>query len=114
MFDLESGKEVNTTIATLQKLADVLECKVSDLFCLLCLVKYTFTGEQMENVLVGKIRQAQSAFKIFGLRSSQIDGNKKSACESGGVHFGEIGAIYSLRTSVRKFKFRLGGFEQSE
>lgn len=33
LSDLESGKEVNTTIATLQKLADVLNCKVSDLFC---------------------------------------------------------------------------------
>ena len=33
LSDLESGKEVNTTIATLQKLANVLNCKVSDLFC---------------------------------------------------------------------------------
>ena len=34
LIDLESGKEVNTTISTLQKLADALNCKVSDLFCL--------------------------------------------------------------------------------
>ena len=33
LWDLENGNEVNTTIATLQKLADVLKCKVSDLFC---------------------------------------------------------------------------------
>lgn len=33
LIDLESGREVNTTISTLQKLADVLNCKVSDLFC---------------------------------------------------------------------------------
>lgn len=33
LSDLESGKEVNTTVSTLQKLADVLCCKVSDLFC---------------------------------------------------------------------------------
>lgn len=33
LSDLENGKEVNTTIATLQKLANVLSCKVSDLFC---------------------------------------------------------------------------------
>ena len=33
LSDLESGKEVNTTVATLQKLANVLNCKVSDLFC---------------------------------------------------------------------------------
>ena len=33
LSDLESSKEVNTTVATLQKIADVLSCKVSDLFC---------------------------------------------------------------------------------
>ena len=33
VIDLESGKEVNTTIATLQRLADVLNCKVGDLVC---------------------------------------------------------------------------------
>lgn len=32
LSDLESGKEVNTTIATLQKLANALQCKVSDIF----------------------------------------------------------------------------------
>lgn len=31
--DLESGKPVNTTTATLQKLADALSVKVSDIFC---------------------------------------------------------------------------------
>lgn len=34
LWDLENGNEVNTTIATLQKIADVLKCRVSDLFCL--------------------------------------------------------------------------------
>lgn len=33
LIDLESGKDVNTTVATLQKLAIVLECKVQDLIC---------------------------------------------------------------------------------
>lgn len=33
LIDLESGKNVNTTVATLQKLADVLQCKVQDLIC---------------------------------------------------------------------------------
>ena len=33
LIDLESGKDVNTTVATLQKLADVLKCKVQDLIC---------------------------------------------------------------------------------
>lgn len=33
LIDLESGKDVNTTVATLQKLADVLNCKVQDLIC---------------------------------------------------------------------------------
>ena len=33
LSDLESGKEVNTTISTLQKLASALQCKVSDIFC---------------------------------------------------------------------------------
>lgn len=33
LSDLESGKEVNTTIATLQKLANALQCKISDIFC---------------------------------------------------------------------------------
>lgn len=34
LIDLESGKDVNTTVFTLQKLADVLKCKVQDLICL--------------------------------------------------------------------------------
>jgi len=34
IIDLESGKIVNTTITTLQKIADVLNCKVQDLLCL--------------------------------------------------------------------------------
>ncbi len=33
LIDLESGKDVNTTVATLQKIADVLKCKVQDLIC---------------------------------------------------------------------------------
>lgn len=33
LIDLESGKDVNTTVATLQRLADVLQCKVKDLIC---------------------------------------------------------------------------------
>ena len=33
LSDLEGGKEVNTTISTLQKLACALKCKVSDIFC---------------------------------------------------------------------------------
>ena len=33
LIDLESGKDVNTTVATLQKLADALNCKVQDLIC---------------------------------------------------------------------------------
>ena len=33
LVDLESGKKVNTTVATLQKIADVLKCKVQDLIC---------------------------------------------------------------------------------
>lgn len=33
VIDLESGKDVNTTVATLQRLADVLQCKVADLVC---------------------------------------------------------------------------------
>ena len=33
LIDLESGKDVNTTVATLQKLADVLQCRVKDLIC---------------------------------------------------------------------------------
>lgn len=33
LIDLESGKDVNTTVATLQKLADALQCKVQDLIC---------------------------------------------------------------------------------
>ncbi len=33
VIDLESGKDVNTTIATLQRLAEVLNCKVGDLIC---------------------------------------------------------------------------------
>ena len=32
LSDLESGKEVCTTTATLKKLADALNCKVSDIF----------------------------------------------------------------------------------
>lgn len=33
LIDLESGRDVNTTVATLQRLADVLNCKVQDLIC---------------------------------------------------------------------------------
>lgn len=33
LIDLESGKIVNTTIATLQKIADVFKCRVQDLLC---------------------------------------------------------------------------------
>lgn len=33
LIDLESGKEINTTVATLVKIANVLDCKVSDIFC---------------------------------------------------------------------------------
>ena len=33
LIDLESGKDVNTTVATLQKLADILKCKMQDLIC---------------------------------------------------------------------------------
>lgn len=33
LIDLESGRDVNTTVATLQKLADALNCKVQDLIC---------------------------------------------------------------------------------
>ena len=33
LIDLESGKDVNTTVATLQKIAEVLKCKVTDLLC---------------------------------------------------------------------------------
>lgn len=33
LIDLESGKIVNTTIATLQKIADVFNCKIKDLLC---------------------------------------------------------------------------------
>ena len=33
LIDLESGKDVNTTVATLQKLAEILKCKVTDLLC---------------------------------------------------------------------------------
>lgn len=33
LSDLESGREVNTTTKTLMKIARVLECKVSDIFC---------------------------------------------------------------------------------
>lgn len=32
LSDLESGKEVNTTIATLKRLADALNCKINDIF----------------------------------------------------------------------------------
>lgn len=32
LSDLESGKEVNTTTATLKRLADALNCKISDIF----------------------------------------------------------------------------------
>jgi len=32
LSDLESGKEVNTTMATLKKLADALNCKIDDIF----------------------------------------------------------------------------------
>lgn len=33
IIDLESGKIVNTTITTLQKIANALSCKVQDLLC---------------------------------------------------------------------------------
>ena len=33
LIDLESGKDVNTTVATLQRLAEVLKCTVGDLVC---------------------------------------------------------------------------------
>lgn len=33
LIDLESGKIVNTTVTTLQKIADALSCKVQDLLC---------------------------------------------------------------------------------
>ena len=33
LIDLESDKEINTTVATLRKIAKVLDCKVSDIFC---------------------------------------------------------------------------------
>lgn len=33
LIDLESGKDVNTTVATLQRLAEVLKCKIGDLVC---------------------------------------------------------------------------------
>ena len=39
LSDIENGKVVNTTVATLQKLAEILNCKVSDLFCPQCLSK---------------------------------------------------------------------------
>lgn len=32
LSNLESGQEVNTTIATLQRLAEALNCKVNDIF----------------------------------------------------------------------------------
>ncbi len=33
LSDLESGRNVNTTTQTLVKIANVLGCKVSDIFC---------------------------------------------------------------------------------
>lgn len=33
LCDLENNKEVNTTIYTLKKIANALQCKVSDIFC---------------------------------------------------------------------------------
>ena len=33
LCDLESGKDANTTIVTLQKIANVLHCRVQDLIC---------------------------------------------------------------------------------
>lgn len=33
LIELESGKESNTTILTLKKIAAVLNCKVTSLFC---------------------------------------------------------------------------------
>lgn len=33
LFELENGKESNTTILTLKKIANVFKCKVTDLFC---------------------------------------------------------------------------------
>ncbi len=32
LVDLESGKEISTTTATLKRLADALDCKISDIF----------------------------------------------------------------------------------
>ena len=32
LSDLESGREVNTTAATLRRLAEALDCKISDIF----------------------------------------------------------------------------------
>lgn len=33
LSDLESGRDVNTTTQTLVKIANVLGCRVSDIFC---------------------------------------------------------------------------------
>ena len=33
LIDLESNRDVNTTVATLQRIAYVLNCKVQDLIC---------------------------------------------------------------------------------
>ena len=33
IVNLENGEQVNTTTATLRKLADALECSVVDIFC---------------------------------------------------------------------------------
>ena len=33
LSDLESGKEVNTTMQTLKKIADALNCSIADIFC---------------------------------------------------------------------------------
>lgn len=33
LSDLENGKAVNTTMQTLKKIADALNCTVSDIFC---------------------------------------------------------------------------------
>lgn len=33
LSDLESGREINTTTKTLMKIANALDCSVSDIFC---------------------------------------------------------------------------------
>lgn len=33
LSDLENGKDVNTTMQTLKKIADALNCSIGDIFC---------------------------------------------------------------------------------